>query len=54
MAGGVAGSSHALLYLLILSEDYALLFGALSIFAVLAAIMVVTRKLDWYRLGSGV
>ena len=54
VAGGVAGSSHALLYLLILSEDYALLFGALSIFAVLAAIMVVTRKLDWYRLGSGV
>ena len=53
VTGAVSGASFALLYLLILSEDYALLFGALSIFGVLAAIMIATRKLDWYRLGAG-
>jgi inner membrane protein len=34
-----------------LSEDYALLCGALALFAVLAAIMIATRKVDWSRLG---
>jgi inner membrane protein involved in colicin E2 resistance len=33
----------------VLSEDYALLFGALALFFLLAVIMMGTRKLDWYR-----
>jgi inner membrane protein len=41
-----------LLYLLVLSEDYALLFGALAIFFLLAIIMIGTRKLDWYRIAE--
>jgi inner membrane protein len=41
-----------LLYLLVLSEEYALLFGALAIFFLLAAIMTGTRKLDWYRVAE--
>ena len=40
---------YALLYALVLSEDYALLLGALVLFAALAAVMLVTRKVDWYR-----
>jgi inner membrane protein len=40
------------LYALILSEDYALLMGALTLFAALAAVMIVTRRIDWYRLGT--
>jgi inner membrane protein len=51
IAGLVSGVGYALLYLLILSEDYALLCGALALFAVLAAIMIATRKVDWSRLG---
>jgi inner membrane protein len=35
-----------------LSEDYALLLGASVLFAALAAVMLVTRKIDWYRLGK--
>jgi inner membrane protein len=51
-AGAVAGGSfaavYALLYLLVTSEDYALLVGTLGLFAVLATAMVLTRKIDWY------
>ena len=43
---------YGLLYALILSEDYALLMGAITLFAALAAVMLATRKIDWYRLGS--
>jgi inner membrane protein len=50
LTGVVAGTCYALMYLLVLSEDYALLFGALALFAVLSGIMIGTRKLDWYRL----
>lgn len=51
----VAGSMslvYGILYVLVLSEDYALLLGSITLFATLAAVMLVTRKLDWYALGS--
>jgi inner membrane protein len=54
--GGIAGAAmsgvYALLYALVLSEDYALLLGAIVLFVALAAVMVVTRRIDWYRLGA--
>jgi inner membrane protein involved in colicin E2 resistance len=34
------------------SEDYALLFGALAIFFLLAITLIGTRKLDWYRVAE--
>jgi len=43
---------YAVLYLLLQSEDYALLLGSLFLFAVLAAVMVMTRRVDWYRVGE--
>jgi inner membrane protein len=43
---------YALLYLLVTSEDYSLLAGALSLFGLLSAAMILTRKLDWYRSGD--
>jgi inner membrane protein len=56
MRGGVAGVAmsgvYALLYALVLSEDYALLLGAIVLFVALAAVMLVTRRLDWYRLSA--
>jgi inner membrane protein len=36
----------------VLSEDYALLLGAIVLFVALAAVMLVTRRIDWYRLGT--
>ncbi|KAB7770144.1 cell envelope integrity protein CreD [Xanthomonas maliensis] len=42
---------YAVLYSLLISEDNALLMGSLLLFGILAAIMWVTRKVDWYELG---
>ena len=47
IVGAGIASSYALLYMILLSEDYALLFGALLVFTVLAILMLATRKLDW-------
>jgi inner membrane protein len=43
---------YAALYGLLVSEDNALVLGAGLLFVILAAIMVVTRKVDWYQLGA--
>jgi inner membrane protein len=43
---------YAMLYAILRSEDNALLMGSLLIFAVLGGVMLITRKFDWYRLGS--
>ena len=50
--GAMLTSLYAAVYGLLISEDNALILGSLLLFAVLAAIMVVTRKLDWYRGGA--
>jgi len=47
-SGGVFAAVYGLLYLLVTAEDYALLAGALALFALVATLMVLTRKLDWY------
>jgi inner membrane protein len=47
--GLTVGISYILLYAVLNAESYALLIGSLGTFAVLALIMFLTRKLDWYR-----
>ncbi|MCY1550833.1 Inner membrane protein CreD [compost metagenome] len=42
---------YGMLYGLLSAEDYALLMGSLLVFGVLACVMVLTRKLDWYGVG---
>lgn len=42
---------YAALYGLLVSEDNALVLGSGLLFVILAAIMVITRKVDWYQLG---
>nr|WP_238346359.1 cell envelope integrity protein CreD [Luteimonas saliphila] len=44
---------YAALYGLLVSEDNALVLGAGLLFLILAAIMMVTRKVDWYQLSPG-
>lgn len=43
---------YAMLYALLNAEDYALLMGSLLVFGLLASVMVLTRKLDWYGIGK--
>ncbi|HWO13140.1 MAG TPA: cell envelope integrity protein CreD [Polyangiaceae bacterium] len=52
LLGGALGALYAMLYVILGSEDYALLIGSLLVFAVLAAIMVLTRKVSWSRFGQ--
>ncbi len=46
------GFLYLLLYGLLSAEDYALLMGALLLFAVLGLFMLLTRKVDWYSVGA--
>jgi len=48
-SSGIFGLLYGFLYLLVTSDDYALLAGALGLFAVLATAMVLTRKVNWYE-----
>lgn len=52
--GGLLGALFGALYSLLVSEDVALLLGSGLLFALLALAMVLTRKLDWYRLETNV
>jgi len=48
-SSGLFALLYGLLYLLVTSDDYALLAGALGLFAVLAIAMILTRKINWYQ-----
>ena len=39
---------YGYLYVTLRAEDYALLFGAVGLFAVLAMLMYLTRRIDWF------
>ncbi len=43
---------YGLLFMILQSEDFALMMGASLLFIVLAAIMLITRNIDWYELSS--
>ena len=48
-AGGYFAALYGFMYLLVISDDYALLAGSLGLFVILAVAMVLTRKVDWYQ-----
>lgn len=43
---------YGVLYGLLRSENNALVMGSILLFGVLSAIMIATRKIDWYQLGK--
>lgn len=52
--GAAIGGLYGVLYALLQMEQNALVLGSLLLFAVLSAVMVATRQLDWYELlGQG-
>lgn len=47
------GMVYAAIYALLQSEDMALLIGSISLFIVISIVMILTRRLNWYALVSG-
>ena len=45
------GAAYGFLAVVLNSEDYALLFGSIGLFLILAVVMLLTRRVDWYRPG---
>jgi len=52
IGAGLAGV-YLFLYITLRQQDYALLMGAIALFVVLAIVMYVTRKVDWYARDAG-
>lgn len=50
--GGGIAVLYGLLWALLRMEQWSLAIGAVGLFAVLAAVMVLTRRIDWYALGD--
>ncbi len=51
---GLLVALYGVLYGILQSEDNALMMGSLLLFGVLAAVMVATRRIDWYNvMGTG-
>ena len=43
---------YSFIYVLIQLQDYALLMGSLGLFMVLAVVMYLSRKINWYAIGA--
>jgi len=50
MIGAVLVVLYSYLYILLTNQDNALLVGSIGLFLVVAAVMYLTRKIDWYNL----
>ena len=53
MIGGGLLGVYTFLYITLRQQDYALLMGTIALFIVLALVMYVTRKVDWYARDLG-
>ena len=53
LIGTALGAVYGFLYLLLRLEDYALLAGSIGLFAMLALVMLLTRRVNWYDLKLG-
>lgn len=51
--GALLTALYGYLYVTLKAEDYALLFGALGVFGMLAAFMYLTRHIDWFDVTFG-
>ena len=51
IAGALTGL-YGLLYALLKVQDYALIVGAVGLFVVLALVMYLTRRIDWFKVGK--
>ncbi len=49
MVGALLLLLYVFMYVLLQMETYALLFGSLGIFVILAVLMFVSLKVKWYK-----
>lgn len=49
LGGLMMATMYSYLFIVLQSEDYALLLGAIGLFAILAVVMWLTRKVQWYK-----
>jgi inner membrane protein involved in colicin E2 resistance len=52
IGAGLAGV-YTFLYVTLRRQDYALLIGSVALFLILAVVMYVTRRVDWYARDVG-
>jgi inner membrane protein len=50
VVGGFLSSLYGFLFVLLQIQDHALLVGSAGLFVILAAVMWLTRRIDWYAL----
>ncbi|MCB9252831.1 MAG: cell envelope integrity protein CreD [Flavobacteriales bacterium] len=48
---GIMTLLYGFIYIILQLENYALLFGSIGLFVILALVMFVSRKIDWYNVG---
>jgi inner membrane protein len=53
LLGTTVAALYGYLCVVLVNEDYALLIGSLGVFAVLALVMALTRRVDWFAPGTG-
>ncbi len=53
LMSGVLILLYGFIYTILQLEDYALLMGSIGLFIVLAIIMYLSRKIDWYEIAKG-
>lgn len=52
LQGGILTLIYAFIFTIIQLEDYALLVGSIGLFIILAIVMFISRKINWYEMGS--
>jgi inner membrane protein len=52
LLGALVALVYALLYELVVSEEYALLMGSIALLVTVGVLMFLTRRIDWYAYGA--
>jgi inner membrane protein len=50
--GGILAALYLFLFVTLQLEDYALLLGSIGLFVILATVMFLTRRIDWFDIGG--
>jgi inner membrane protein len=53
ITAGMLTILYGFLYILLQNQDYSLLLGSVGLFLILAAVMYLTRNVNWYRIDLG-
>ncbi|MBI2589413.1 inner membrane CreD family protein, partial [Candidatus Berkelbacteria bacterium] len=50
--GSILAFLYLFIYIILQLEDYALIIGSVLLFSILAAVMYLSRKVNWYAIGN--